>query len=234
MNEVMMVPVQEFNRLQDYYKGKISQNALLNKAGRLAAEEHLILNDKRIPASMAVKMTKPIATEEGKLVKRIRTGKSGPISYQGMTEPEGMADAPVESLLKQILKGVNQPAAPVIIPPQPLSTTGLKKELITPKPSTSGFKKELKTTKPPIPPKPVTLGKTPKSKKGAVKKAPISERARGVLKSLGIDYDDGGGYSPKGKAKKYKKSKPTAAEKLQAGWEDFDEPWRKGLGYDSD
>jgi len=58
MNEVMMVPVQEFNRLQDYYKGKINQNALLNKAGRLAAEEHLILNDKRIPESMAVKMTK--------------------------------------------------------------------------------------------------------------------------------------------------------------------------------
>ena len=157
MNEVMMVPVQEFNRLQDYYKGKISQNALLNKAGRLAAEEHLILNDKRIPDSMAVKMTKPIATEEGKLVKRIRTGKSGPISYQGTTEPEGMVDAPVETLLKQILKGVNQPAAaPVIIPPQPLSTTGLKKELKTPKPSTSGFKKEKKTPKPTIPPKPVT------------------------------------------------------------------------------
>jgi len=112
MNEVMMVPVQEFNRLQDYYKGKISQNALLNKAGRLAAEEHLILNDRRIPDSMAAKMTKPIATEESKLVKRIRTGKSGPISYQGTTEPESMADAPVESLLKQILKGVNKEQAP--------------------------------------------------------------------------------------------------------------------------
>jgi len=231
MNEVMMVPVQEFNRLQDYYKGKISQNALLNKAGRLAAEEHLILNDKRIPDSMAVKMTKPIASEEGKLVKRIRTGKSGPISYQGTTEPEGMVDAPVETLLKQILKGVNQPAAaPVIIPPQPLSTTGLKKELKTPIPSTSGFKKEKKTPKPFSPFEQVTLGKTPLSSK---KKAPISDRARRVLKSLGIDYDDGG-YSPKGKAKKYKKVKPSAAEKLQAGWEDFEDPWRRGLDYDSD
>jgi len=36
MDEVMMVPVQEFNRLQDYYKGQITQSALLNKAGRLA------------------------------------------------------------------------------------------------------------------------------------------------------------------------------------------------------
>src|SRR5215208_4594121 len=123
----MMVPRQEFNRLQDYYKGKISQNALLNKAGRLAAEEHLILNDKRIPDSMAVKMTKPIASEEGKLVKRIRTGQSGAKSYQGTTKPEDMVDAPVETLLKQILKGVNQPApAPGINPPQPLTTKGLK------------------------------------------------------------------------------------------------------------
>ena len=41
MNEVMMVPVHEFNRLHDYYKGKITQSALLSKAGRLAAEEDL-------------------------------------------------------------------------------------------------------------------------------------------------------------------------------------------------
>ena len=101
MNEVMMVPVQEFNQLQDYYKGKLTENALLNKAGRLAAEEHLILNDPNIPASMAVKMGKPIAREEGKLVKRLRTGTSGPIAYQGTEEPEGMADAPFENLLKK-------------------------------------------------------------------------------------------------------------------------------------
>ena len=135
MNEVMMVPVQEFNRLQDYYKGKITQSALLNKAGRLAAEEDLILKDKRIPASMAVKMTKPMANEEVKLVKRIRTGIRGTPTYQGTVEPEGMADAPVERLLKQIIKGVNQPpAAPVVIKQEPAT------------PSTSGFKKEFKKT----------------------------------------------------------------------------------------
>jgi len=77
VNEVMMVPVQELNQLQDYYKGKLTENALLNKAGRLVAEEHLILNDPNIPASMAVKMVKPIAREEGKLVKRLRPGTPG-------------------------------------------------------------------------------------------------------------------------------------------------------------
>jgi len=120
MNVMMMVSVQEFNQLQDYYKGKLSENALLNKAGRLAAEEHLICNDPNIPASMAVKMVKLIAREEGKLVKRLRTGTSGPIAYQSTEEPEGMADAPVENLLKKILKGVNKdPAAPIIIKEPP-------------------------------------------------------------------------------------------------------------------
>ena len=116
MNEVMMVPVQDFTRLQDYYKGKLTENALLNKAGRLAAEQHLIMNNSNIPPSMAVKMVKPMAREQGKLVKRLRTGTSGPITYQGTAEPEGMVDAPVENLLKQILKGVKQePAAPILI-----------------------------------------------------------------------------------------------------------------------
>jgi len=222
MNEVMMVPVQEFNHLQAYYKGQITQSALLNKAGRLAAEEHLILKDSRIPDSMAVKMTKPMANEEVKLVKRIRTGTRGTPTYKGTAEPEGMADAPVESLLKQIIKGVNkQPAArtSVIIKQQPAtpSTSGLKKEFKTTKPSTS--------KKPTIPPKPSTSGK---------KKA-LSESQKSFLRDIGVSekyIDDDGGYSPKGKAKTYKKAKKTAAERLQEGWEDF-EPWRKGLSYDS-
>lgn len=81
MNEVVMVPADEFEHLQWYYKGKMTENALLNKAGRVAAQEHLILKDKRIPASMAVKMTKPLALEEGKLLKRIRTGVTGTPTY---------------------------------------------------------------------------------------------------------------------------------------------------------
>ena len=43
MNEVIMVPADEFERLQEYYKGQITQSAPLNKAGGLAAEKHLIL-----------------------------------------------------------------------------------------------------------------------------------------------------------------------------------------------
>ena len=108
-----MVPVQEFTRLQEYYKRQMTENAFLNKAGRLAAKEHLILNDKRIPDSMVIKMTKPLASEQKRLVKRIRTGATGPIAYRGTDEPEGMVDTPAKNLLTQIIKGVNkEPAAP--------------------------------------------------------------------------------------------------------------------------
>ena len=229
MNEVMMVPVQDFTRLQDYYKGKLTENALLNKAGRLAAEQHLIMNNSNIPPSMAVKMVKPMAREQGKLVKRLRTGTSGPITYQGTAEPEGMVDAPVENLLKQILKGVKQePAAPIIIQETP---------------STSGIKKEKKSSKLPIPIKPSTSKKTGTTSK----KSFLSADSKSFLRSLGVDErfisdgdddDDDGGYSPKGaKGKKPKKAKKTAQQKLQEGWEEWDYPSKRKLEkdyYDSD
>ena len=64
-----MVLVEEFKQLQDYYKGQLTERALLNKAGRLATEEHLILKDKHTADSMANKMTKPLSTEQGRLMK---------------------------------------------------------------------------------------------------------------------------------------------------------------------
>ena len=70
-NEVMMIPTQEFERLQDFYKGQISESALLNKASRLAAEIHLILKNPKIPSATAVKMVKPLARDQVRLTKRI-------------------------------------------------------------------------------------------------------------------------------------------------------------------
>ena len=57
----MMIPTQKFELLQDLYKGQITQSALLNKAGQLAAEKHLILRNPRIPNATAIKMVKPMA-----------------------------------------------------------------------------------------------------------------------------------------------------------------------------
>ena len=46
----------------------------MNKAGRLAAEQHLILKNPKIPGATAVKMLKPLAREQTRLAKRIRLG----------------------------------------------------------------------------------------------------------------------------------------------------------------
>ena len=51
MNEVIMAPAEEFNRLSNYYQGKIIESALLNKAGRLAVEKEFILEEKSNPDS---------------------------------------------------------------------------------------------------------------------------------------------------------------------------------------
>ena len=216
-DEVMMVPVQEFKQLQNYYKGQITESALLNKAGRLAAEQHLILKDKRIPDSLAVKMTKPMALEQARLVKRVRTGSAGPTVYKSTEESEGMADGPIESMFRQIIKGVKK---------EPTSPVRIKQEPATP--STSGIKKEV-PSKIPIPKKPLSKAPTttqapkPSRKSKGVFRQSLEGALSGAVKSLS-----------KGKKPKCK----TEVEKLQpaSGWEDWDPrgSLRGPLRYDTD
>ena len=49
-------------------------------------------------------MVKSMALDQGRLVKRVRTGTAQPATYEGTEELEGMADAPIERLLKGIIK----------------------------------------------------------------------------------------------------------------------------------
>ena len=228
--EVMMIPRQEFERLQDFYKGKITQSALLNKAGRLAAEKHMILKNPKIPDATAVRLIKPLAREQGRLTKRIRTG-SVPTAGVGVPdEDEAMVEAPLEALLKQIIKGQS-------IKKEPVTPLRIKKEPATPGPS--GIKKTPSTSKPPIPPKPASLQKSTSEKKsGGFKKAVLSGAAKGFLKSIGvdpkyIDEDEEEEETPKArpKGKQPKKTKQTEAEKLSQGWEGWDEPLRRKLSY---
>ena len=129
----MMISRQEFERLQDYYKGKITQSALLDKAGRLAAEKLMIIKNPKIPSSMAVKMVKPLAREQACLIKHIRLGTTPTVGVGVPDEDEAMVDSPLEALLKQIIK--KEPAAATATPGP--SGVRIKKE----SPSTSGIKK---------------------------------------------------------------------------------------------
>ena len=230
-NEVMMIPTREFERLQDFFKGQISQSALLNKASRLAAEKHLILKNPKIPNATAVKMIKPLAREQVRLTKRIRTGGLPPKGVGAPDPDEAMVDAPLESLLKQLIRTGSKN-----IKTEPVTPARTKMEPVTPGPS--GVKKEGPTPKPPVPPKPSTL-KTPqpstsKKKSGGFKKAALSGATKGFLKSIGIDPkfidddDDDQDDTPKGaKGKQPKKISKTEAERLAEGWEEWEKPTKR-------
>ena len=215
----MMVPTEEFERLQNYYKGQISQSALLNKAGQLAAEKHLILKNPKIPNATAVRMAKPLAREQNCLIKQIRTGGRMPAASVGAPE-EAMVDSPLEALLKRIIDKELPAAAPAAVPATP--RTRIKKEPVA-GPSGLKIKKESKCVKPVIPPKPSTS-----SKSTCVKKAALTGGAKALLKKIDVDpkfiddddtEEEDGGYSPKKKQKKYAKGKQSQTQKLWEGWE---------------
>ena len=109
MDEVMMVPINKLKQLENYYKEQITESAMLKKAGQLAVEQHLILKDKSILDSITVKMTKPLAHKQNRLVKRVRTGTTTLTVYQGTEEPEGSTAAgPVENLSKDSINPIEK------------------------------------------------------------------------------------------------------------------------------
>ena len=131
--EVMMVPTREFDCLKDYYKGQISESALLNKAGRLAAEQHLILKNPKISDATAVKMLKPLAREQSRLTKRIRLGPTPAATAPAPDEvDEGMVQSPLENMLRNIIKGTTSKRKAILVTPAPLGTVSVKKKRLLP------------------------------------------------------------------------------------------------------
>lgn len=121
MDEVFIIPVDEFNRFSNYYQNKITESALLVKGERLAAEQHLILEDKNIPDSMARSNRKTDGFAAGMLRETCTNGKkAAPSQYEGVEKPKEMADAPAERVLKEITRGVQQPQAIEIVDDSPV------------------------------------------------------------------------------------------------------------------
>ena len=110
-----MIPSGEFNRLTDYYKGKLTQSALLNKVARLSAEKQLL--EKYLPPGVAVKKIQPMAREVNKLGRCIR---QGPVTVRGQPdedEDDVVLNAPLENILKRMVKAAAAvtPATPVFV-----------------------------------------------------------------------------------------------------------------------
>ena len=107
-----MIPHQDLEQLIQYYKGELTENALLNKAATLAAKKHVLLADPQLHPALVNAQTKPLSRELTKLTKRIRqfpggVGVGAPGGPPGEEEEEAgdLATGPVEQWLKRMIKG---------------------------------------------------------------------------------------------------------------------------------
>ena len=135
-----MVKSEEFNQLVQYYKGEISDSALLNKAGRIAVETHLLLQDRTIPDAIANARVKELRRERQRLTKRLRE-VPGVASVAGgqpppdVDEDSSLANGTLDNLLKQIINTAKRPSQAVATP-----SKSIKLEKAAPGPS--GIKKQ--------------------------------------------------------------------------------------------
>ena len=126
MDEVYMIPHKDLEQLIQYYKGELTENALLNKAATLAAKKHVLLANPQLPPALVNAQTKPLSQELTKLTKRIRQfpggvgvgAPGGPPGEEGEEEAGDLVTGPVEQWLKRMIKG--SPSTPNLpLPLQP-------------------------------------------------------------------------------------------------------------------
>ena len=209
-----MIPHQDLEQLIQYYKGELTENALLNKAATLASKKHVLLADPQLPPALVNAQTKPLSRELTKLIKRIRqfpggVGVGAPGGPPGEEEEEAgdLVTGPVEQWLKRMIKG--SPSTP--------------KPPITP--ATKKGKGAATTSKIPILKK-----ETPSTSRGDIRSRleAVRERRKTWEKHLAESgFAKGKG---KGPAREVEQLKPLP------GWEDWHrgKKLRRRLDYDSD
>ena len=118
-----MIPQKDLEQLIQYYKGELTENALLNKAATSAAKKHVLLADPQLPPALVNAQTKPLSRELTKLTKRIRqfpggVGVGAPGGPPGEEEEEAgdLVTGPVEQWLKRMIKGSPSTPKPPITP----------------------------------------------------------------------------------------------------------------------
>jgi len=108
-----MIPQKDLDQLIQYYKGELTENALLNKAATLAAKKHVLLADPQLPPAIVNAQTKPLSQELTKLTKRIRqfpggAGVGAPGGPPGRTIKGSPSTPNHKSLLQDSLRKVKR------------------------------------------------------------------------------------------------------------------------------
>ena len=217
MDEVYMIPQKDLEQLIQYYKGELTENALLNKAATLAAKKHVLLANPELPPALVNAQTKPLSQELIKLTKRIRqfpggVGVGAPGAPPGEEEEEAgdLVTGPVEQWLKRMIKG--GPSAP-----KPTITPATREGAREQRPSTSRGEERPSTSRGDI----------------RTRLQAVRERRKAWEKHL----TESGAAKGKGKGKGKGVSREVQALKPLPGWEDWAKgkpPRRRRLQYDSD
>ena len=106
----MMIKPDEFRTLIDYYKGKISESTLLDKAERVAAKAQILIDDPNTPAALKELVLKEMLKEKNKLNDKLRQGPSVAMTAPGVPQPpinDNKMDGLQERLLKELVKSIN-------------------------------------------------------------------------------------------------------------------------------
>ena len=208
------IPHQDLEQLIQYYKGELTENALLNKAATLAAKKHVLLADPQLPPALVNAQTKPLSQELTKLTKRIRqfpggvgVGAPGGPPGEDAEEEGDLMTGPVEQWLKRMIKG--SPSTPK--PPITAATTKGKAATT----SQIAIKKG----------SPSTSQSDTQSRLEAIR-----ERRKTLEKKLAESALGKGKGKGKGPAREVERLKPLP------GWEDWyrGKKLRRRLDYDSD
>ena len=203
MEEMIVLPKKELPEIVQWYKGELTSNALLNRAGHLAAKKKRLLADPSLDAAQAVQQTQPLSRALREATKRLRQlpGAEGPgVAVDEEEEDENLVSTALEKRMKRMVQ------------------SGLKREPKTPRPAPS--------TPPPAPLPPSTARpalKRPAASVPAKKKTTTTQKAGPSAKKKKKSFMRG--MLEEGLLAGYKSVDPTpqARRRLDPaeGWEDW-------------
>ena len=169
MEEMIVLPKKELPEIVQWYKGELTSNALLNRAGHLAAKKKRLLADPSLDTAQAVQQTQPLSRALREATKRLRQlpGAEGPgVAVDEEEEDENLVSTALEKWMKRMVQsGLKRepktprqpPAPPTPTPPppppatarpalkRPAATVLAKKTTTTKKPGPSAKKKKKKS-----------------------------------------------------------------------------------------
>ena len=168
MEEMIVLPKKELPEIVQWYKGELTSNALLNRAGHLVAKKKRLLADPSLDAAQAVQQTQPLSCALREATKRLRQlpgaegSGGGGVAVDEEEEDENLVSTALEKWMKRMVqsglkrepKMPRQPPPPSPPPPPP---TTARPALKRPAATSSTVPAKKTTTKKP--------GPSPKKKK---------------------------------------------------------------------